>query len=328
MEVAMISKRSFLRLIVVGAGLGRAGLVHAQSYPTRLIKIVVPFPAGGPTDLMGRLAAQWLSSRLGQSVIVENQAGAGGTIGSRTVARASADGYTLLLGGTNSNAISPAFYKNLDYDPIGDFVPVACIAIDSSALIVTPAVPANTLEEFIQFAKNNPDKLSCGAPIGIAPHVMVAYFIAKTGTKMVLVPYKGGAPLITDLLAGQVQMTFGAKSAYLPHIQAGNMKALAVSSDARWPELPTVPTMRERGFTGFPGYQWFELLAPARTSATVIETLNAAINEGLASSEMRAGLAKLGVEAKIQTPGELRTALIDDARRWHAIVQSAEIKLE
>jgi tripartite-type tricarboxylate transporter receptor subunit TctC len=328
METTMINKRSFIRLIVVGAGLGRVGLVQAQSYPTRLIKIVVPFPAGGPTDLMGRLAAQCLSSHLGQSVIVENLAGAGGTIGSRTVARASADGYTLLLGGTNSNAISPAFYKDLDYDPIADFLPAACIAVDSSALIVTPAVPANTLEEFIQFAKNNPDKLSCGAPIGIAPHVLVAYFIAETGTKMTLVPYKGGAPLITDLLAGQVQMTFGAKSAYLPHIQSGKMKALAVTSDERWPELPTVPTMSERGFIGFPGYQRFELLAPARTSAIVIETLNAAINEGLASSEMRAALARLGVEAKIQTPGELRTALIDDARRWETIVKSAGIRLE
>jgi tripartite-type tricarboxylate transporter receptor subunit TctC len=328
MEVAMISKRSFLRLVVVGASLGRAGLALAQPYPTRLIKIVVPFPAGGPTDLMGRVAAQWLSSRLGQSVIVENQAGAGGTIGSRAVAHASADGYTLLLGGTNSNAISPAFYKNLDYDPVGDFVPVACVAIDSSAFMVAPSVPANTLGEFIQFAKNNPDKLSAGAPIGIAPHVTVAYFIAKTQAKIVLVPYKGGAPLITDLLGGQVQMTFGAKSAYLPHIRAGKMKALAVTSDARWPELPDVPTMSECGFTGFPGYQWFELLAPVRTPPSVIDTINAAINEGLVSGEMRAGLAKLGVEAKIQTPSELRTALIDDTRRWDAIVKSADIKLE
>jgi tripartite-type tricarboxylate transporter receptor subunit TctC len=324
----MISKRSFLGLIAFSGCLPGFGAAHAATYPNRLIKIVVPFPAGGPTDLMARLAGQRLSSSLGQNVIIENQPGAGGTIASHAVARASPDGYTLLLGGTNSNAITPAFYKNINYDPIRDFVPVASIAIDPSALVVAEAVPVKTVQEFIQYAKNNSDKVTCGAPLGIAPHVMVAFFIAQTAIKTVLVPYKGGTPLITDMLGGQVQMTFGGKSAYLPHIQSGKLRALAVTSDTRWPELPNVPTMKESGFAGFPSYQWYALLAPAQTPGAVIATLNGSINEGLASADMRAGLAKLGVEPRIQTPRELQAALIDEARRWDEILKSARIKID
>src|SRR5215813_9504230 len=200
-------RRQFIFLARAAAGaaiLPRSAWPQTQTYPSRLIKIVVPFPAGGPTDLMGRMAAQHLSSDLGQNVIVENVVGAGGTIGAQAVARANPDGYTLLLGGTNSNAITAALYKNLSYDPIKDFAPIAAVAVDSSVLVVTPTVPANTIQEFIQYLKSNPGKLTCGAPVGISPHAMVAFFMVRSGTQMVFVPYRGGAPLITDLLGGQV----------------------------------------------------------------------------------------------------------------------------
>jgi len=322
-------RRQFIQLIGAAAGavvLPRNAI--PQSYPNKVIKIVVPFPAGGPTDLMARVAGQYLSSALGQNVIVENVPGAGGTIGSQAVARAVPDGHTLLLGGTNSNAITPAFYKNLSYDPISDFTPIAAIAIDSSALLVTPAVPAGTIQEFIRHLKANPGKLTCGAPIGIAPHVMVAHFMIKSGTDMVFVPYRGGAPLITDLLGGQVQMTIGAKSVYLPHIQSGRLRALAVTSERRWSELQDVPTIRESGFADFPTYQWFDLLAPARTPVPIIEQLNITTNRGLQSADVQAGLAKLGVEARIHTPKELQAILREEAQQWNAIVKASGIKID
>jgi tripartite-type tricarboxylate transporter receptor subunit TctC len=275
----MITRRYLLSVSALALGLKGVGFAQAQSYPDRVIKLVVPFPAGGPTDIMARVAGQLVSSALGQNVVVENRPGAGGTIGSQDVARANPDGYTLLLGGTNTNAINAAIYKNLNYDPIKDFAPIASIAADSSALVVLPSIPAKTLQEFIGYLKANPGKLTCGAVLGIAPHVMVEYFKVITGTNMVFVPYKGGAALIPDLLAGQIQMTFGAKSFFLPYIQAGKLRSLAVTSDSRWPELPDVPTMHESGFPNFPAYQWFLVLAPAKTPLVVIEKLNAAIND-------------------------------------------------
>src|SRR5580698_1929572 len=185
----MITRRCVLlrSALTVAAGLP-INFAQAQSYPDRVIKLVVPFPAGGPTDIMARIAGQLVSSALGQNVVVENRPGAGGTIGSQDVARANADGYTLLLGGTNTNAINAAIYKNLNYDPVRDFTPVASIAVDSSALVISPSIPATTLHEFISYLKDNPGRLTSGAVLGIAPHVMVEYFKIVTGTSMVFVP--------------------------------------------------------------------------------------------------------------------------------------------
>jgi tripartite-type tricarboxylate transporter receptor subunit TctC len=324
-------RRQFIGLASAAAGaaiLPRSAWPQTQTYPSRLIKIVVPFPAGGPTDLMGRMAAQHLSSSLGQNVIVENVVGAGGTIGTQAVARANPDGYTLLLGGTNSNAISAALYKKLSYDPVRDFAPIASLAIESEALLVHPLVPVKTIQEFRDYLKANPGKITCGAVPGVMPYVMVAFFMVRSGTSMVLVPYRGAAPMITDLLSGHIQMTVLAKASALPHVQTAKLRALAVTSEARWAELPDVPTMREVGFADFPDYQWFGLLAPAGTPATVIDKLNASINSGLRSTELGATLAKLGLEAKMQTPQELQQLLLAEARQWDAIVTSTGIKID
>src|ERR1700733_5181457 len=324
----MFTRRYFLSASAVALGLSRTGFAQAQSYPDRTIKLIVPFPAGGPTDIMARVAGQLISAALGQNVVVENRPGAGGTIGSQDVAHANADGYTLLLGGTNTNAINAAIYKNLNYDPIRDFTAVASIAVDSSALVISPSIPAKTLHEFIGYLKDNPGKLTSGAVLGIAPHVMVEYFKIVTGTSMVFVPYKGGPALIPDLLSGQIQMTFGAKSLFLPYIQAGKLRPLAVTGDERWTELPGVPTMSQSGFANFPAYQWFLVLAPARTPVTVIDKLNAAINDGLKSSGTQAQLAKLGIEPRIRSRQDLANFMTDEARQWAKMVSSAAITLE
>jgi tripartite-type tricarboxylate transporter receptor subunit TctC len=324
----MLTRRCVLLASVLALSFNRAGFAQEQSYPDRPIKLVVPFPAGGPTDIMGRIAGQLVSSALGQSVVVENRPGAGGTIGSQDVARANADGYTLLLGGTNTNAINAAIYKNLAYDPVGDFTPVASIAVDSSALVISPSIPAKTVAEFVSYLKDNPGKLTCGAVLGIAPHVMVEYFKAVTGTRMVFVPYKGGPALIPDLLNDQIQMTFGAKSLFLPYIQSGKLRPLAVTGDERWTQLPDVPTMSQSGFANFPAYQWFLVLAPAKTPVTVIDKLNAAINEGLKSPDTQAQLAKLGIEPRIRSRQDLVKIMAEEAQQWAKLVSSADIKLE
>ena len=224
----------------------------AQSYPTRLIRIVVPFPPGGPTDVAARLVVQPLSETLGQSIIIENQAGAGGRTGSRYVARAAPDGYTLLLGGTNLNAIIAAIYKGLDYEPVRSFVPVAAIASDSMVMVVNPALPVKSVAELVAYAKAHPGKLKYGSAPGIASHLASELLKYRAGIDVPFIPYRGGAPAITDLLGGQIDVLFNNKSVLLALIEARKLRALAVTSDARWPELPEVPTMRESGFADFP----------------------------------------------------------------------------
>jgi len=325
----MTTRRAILlALLTFGCAAIVAGPSCVQTFPSRVSKIVVPFPAGGPTDLLARLVSQRLSSILGQGVIVENEPGAGGRTGSQAVARANPDGYTLLLGGTNSNAMTRALYKNLNYDPIKDFAPVASIATDSNALVITPSVPARTIGELVQYAKDNPGKLVSGAALGIFPHFALELLKVRTEIDMIFVPYKGGAPALTDLLGAQIHMGAAAKSVLLPYIQAGKIRALAVTSADRWPELPQVPTMHESGFAGYPSEIWFGLLAPAATPAPIVARLNTAINECLRSSEVRESFAKLGLEMKIGTPGDFAAAIAVDAREWEGIVKETGIRLE
>ena len=229
--------------------------------------------------------------RLGQNVVVENLAGAGGRIGTKAVAEAKPDGYTLLLGGTNINAVAAWLFSNPGFDPIKSFAPVATLTVDLMALAISPQVPADTFEQFVQHAKKNPGKLSYGAPPGIYIHYAAEFFKAKTGTDIVFVPYKGAAPMITDLLGGHIDMLFNNRSTLLTHFKARKLKALAVTSESRWPELPDTPTMTEVGIIGFPREVIFGLLAPAGTSTAIIDNLNHALNEGL---EIRGRARRLG----------------------------------
>jgi tripartite-type tricarboxylate transporter receptor subunit TctC len=301
---------------------------RAQSYPERTIKIVVPFPPGGPTDVAARLASQALAYKMTSNVVIENVAGAGGRIGAKHVADANKDGYTLLLGGTNVNAIFGAMYKNLGFDPLSSFAPIAAICADSMVLAIHPSVPADTVQELVQYAKEHPGKLSYGAVTGIYTHFASEYFKVKTGTDILHVPYKGGPLAITDLLGGHIQIVFNPKSTLLGPIKDGKLKGLAVTSDARWPELPNTPTMNEVGISGFPKDIAFGLLAPAGTPGAIIDQLNAAMNEGLRSDKVRASLQKIGLESRIGTAQDFAGMLAEQENVWRVVVEEAGIKAE
>jgi tripartite-type tricarboxylate transporter receptor subunit TctC len=300
----------------------------AESFPDRVIKIVVPYPPGGPADVAARLVAPPLTSKLGQSVIIENQPGAGGRTGAKAVAQASPDGYTLLLGGTNPNAIAQLLYRHLDFQPVKDFAAVALIGFDSNALVVHPAVPAKSVQELVQYAKANPGKLSSGATVGIGPHVCLELLRVRTGIDIIFVPYKGAAPAVADLLGGQIQIGMTSKAVLLPLIREGRLRALAVTSDVRWPELSDVPTLREAGLSGVPAYLWFGLLAPVRTPGAVIDKINAAVNEGLKAPEIKASIAKLGLEVRSMTSQQFGEKLADEARDWEAAVRESGVKID
>lgn len=307
---------------------GNAGVALAQAYPQKPIKLVVPFPAGGATDTAARVVAQGLSTKLGHAVVIENQGGAGGTIGARQVASAVPDGYTLLMAGPSITlGIAPLIYK-LDYDPREAFAPVASVAVDRVAMVVTPSLPVNTVQELVQYAKANPGRLNYGSAIGIVPHFIAEVFKRRTGTDIVHVPYRGGAPVIADLLGGQIQMTVNNKSVLLPHIRAGKLKALAVTGAERWRDLPDVPTLVEVGYMDGPFDALFGVVAPAGTPASTIDTLNGAFNEALRSSEVRESFARLGMEPVIGTPQEFATAMAHETPRWAEIVKSSGIKVE
>lgn len=300
---------------------------HASDYPERAIKIVVPFPAGGPTDVAARLIAQSLAAKFGKGVVVENHPGAGGRIGAKLVATATPDGYTLLLGGTNVNAIG-AIYTDLGFDPVKSFAPIAVVCVDSLAIALSPRVPANNFKEFVQYAKEHPGQLKYGASPGIYTQFAGEYFKLKTGTDILFVPYKGGAPAVTDALGGHIEMVVNNKSNLLPQFKDGKLKALAVTSRDRWPELPQTPTMREVGVLGFPQEVLFGLLAPAGTPQAIVIQLNGAINEALQSAEVRASLDGIGVDARIGTPDEFATALDDQAREWKRVIEETGIQVE
>jgi tripartite-type tricarboxylate transporter receptor subunit TctC len=318
-------KRLCAIVVVLAASIAGA---TAQTYPDRPIKVMVPYPAGGPTDTVARTVSQALSTDLGQNLIVENQSGAGGRIAMKAVARGAPDGYTLFLGGTNNNAITPALYKDLDFDAVKDFAPVAAIAADSLVLVVNPNVPVKTLPELIVYAKANPGKLTSGGGVGISPHFLLEFVRIKSGTQIQFVPYRGAAPAMTDAISGQIQIHASAKVLLLPQIQAGKLRALVVASATRWPELPDVPTLKEVGMDGFPTDVWYGLLAPAGTPAPVIAKLNATMNARLKTAELQSALAKLSLDPRPMSPQEFGHVLVEDMRHWGALAEQTGIKLK
>lgn len=300
---------------------------NGSEYPERTIKIVVPFPAGGPTDVAARLIAQSLATQFGKGVVVENHPGAGGRLGAKVVATATPDGYTLLLGGTNVNAIG-AIYSDLGFDPVRSFAPIGIVCVDSLAIAISPRVPASDFGEFVQYAKDHPGKLKYGASPGIYTQFAGEYFKLKTGTDILFVPYKGGAPAVTDALGGHIEMVVNNKSNLLPQFKDGKLKALAVTSKDRWPELPQTPTMGEVGVLGFPQEVLFGLLAPAGTPQAIVTKLNGAVNEALQTAEVRASLEGIGVEARIGTPQAFAKALDEQAREWKRVIEETGIQVE
>jgi tripartite-type tricarboxylate transporter receptor subunit TctC len=295
-----------------------------------LIKIVAPFPAGGPTDVLARLMADELSTALGQPVMVENRpGGAGGTLGVRVVAGAEPDGYTLLLSNLGSLTITPSIYSTLDYDPIRSFAPIAILTASPMVLVVSPAVPSSSMQELVAYAKANPGKINFASPgVGTQPHILGELFKSTAGIDMLHVPYRGAAAAITGLLAGQVQVYFETTTVLLPHIEAGTMRPLAVLSAARFPLLAAIPTSAESGYPTLKATLWSGMLAPAGTPRAVLEKLNAAINDGLRSADMQVTLKKLGAEARGGTSQEFAAFLASEVQRWAAIIAATRIKPE
>jgi tripartite-type tricarboxylate transporter receptor subunit TctC len=314
------------RRCVLAASL--AGLVRpagAASYPERVIKLIVPFAPGGPVDVMARLVAQDLSARFGQPVVVENRPGAGGTLASKLVATAEPDGYTLLFASAGSLAISPSLYKNLGYDPVGGFAPVAIVANHPIAMAVHPSVPVHSVKELVDYAKANPGVLNFGAAPGTPPHLMVDLFCSLSGIKMVFVPYKGAAPALTDLLAGQVTALPADIPVLISQIKGGNLISIGQASNKRDAILPDVPTLTEQGYPNTDASNWYGLLAPAKTPAAVITKINSAVNAALKDPATRDKLVQAGATPVGDTPESFGTFLKAEYDKWGRVVKERGI---
>jgi tripartite-type tricarboxylate transporter receptor subunit TctC len=321
---------AFIRSAVLAFGvcLGVTNQGHAQTYPSRLIKLLLPYTAGSPNDVIARLIAPALSSRLRQPVIIDNRPGGGTTIGVKAAMSAEPDGYTLLFSNTPTHVIVPLASKSFSYDPVKDFVPIAAVASTSLVLVVSESVPAGTLAEFIAYAKANPGKLNFGFGQGTLPHLVGEAFKLATATEIVSIPYRGGAQAMTDMLGGRIQMNFGTGVTLLPLIRQGRIKALAVTSPSRNPELPDVPTMAESGLPDLTTVTFYGLLGPAGTPAEVVTRLNAEVNESLKAPDLAASMAKVGFSPTGGSPQEFAALIAEQLRRWAAVVQSTGFQME
>jgi tripartite-type tricarboxylate transporter receptor subunit TctC len=300
--------------------------LHAQNYPDRPVKIIVPTVAAGTVDLVTRVMANDLSQNFGNKFFIENRSGAGNTLGSRDVAHSDPDGYTLLMSSASGQVISPLIYKDAGYDPLTSFAPIAPYAEGSVILVVNPSLPFRSVADLVAYAKANPEKLSYGsAGTGTVPHLTAELFKSAAGIAMVHVPYRGGALSIQDVIAGNLQLTFEASSPLLAHIGSGQLRALAVLSAKRIPELPDVPTMGEAGYPGVLTTSWTGLFAPAGTDAGIVQKLNAAINASLQTAATRQVLARLGNVPKGGTPQDLTTLMAADIKKWTPIVKALDL---
>jgi tripartite-type tricarboxylate transporter receptor subunit TctC len=321
-----LPRRKFLHLAAGAAALPAVSrIARAQAYPSRPVRIIVPFPAGQATDSIARLMGQSLSERLGQPFVIENRTGAGGNIGTEAVVHAPPDGYTLLLVGLSS-AFNTTLYKKLNFDFIRDIAPVASIGGSPYVMVVNPSVPAKTVSEFIVYARANPGKINMASSgNGSVSHVFGELFKMTTGVDLVHVPYRGG--YVPDLLGGQTQVVFGTIASCIQLIGAGKLRALAVTTATRSPVLPDVPAMGEY-VPGYEASQWYGLGAPKNTPAEIVNKLNSAINSGLADPKLIERLADLGVDPVAITPADFGKLIADDTEKWGKAIRAANIKAE
>jgi tripartite-type tricarboxylate transporter receptor subunit TctC len=299
------------------------------TYPSKPIRIIVPFTPGGSPDVLARTIGQKITESTGAAVVIENVPGAGGTIGADRVAKAQADGYTLLMGHVGTLAVAPAVYPNLPYDPIKSFAPVAWVAKVPNVLAVHPSMPANNVAELVKYLKANPGKVNYGSGgNGSAAHLAMEYFKLSTQTFVVHVPYRGTAPSVTDAVAGQIQMVFTGAPALIPMVKAGKLRAIAVSSPKRLDSLPDVPTVAESGVKGLEGFeadQWYGLVAPAGTPTAVVQKLNQVVNANLSTPEMVVRLKTEGATATPTTPEAFGQLIQREIKRWRPVVLNAKI---
>ena len=301
-----------------------AASAHAQSaYPDRPIKVIVPYPPGGITDIVGRSIADRMGRELGQTVIVENKAGAGGTIGASEAARAKADGYTLFIGTSATNGTNPSTMANLQYDAVKDFTPVALVAAAPLMIIISPNVPAKTLSEFIEHARANPGKVSYATTgTGGSVHLTTEQFAMQTGIKMAHVPYRGSSPALTDLIGGHVDVMFDNVPSAAPLAESGKVRALAVTSQARSALAPDVPTVAETAVPGFDSASWIAIYAPAGTPAPIVQALNNAANKGLTDPALLATFKKAGLSPMGGSPKVLADHQATEIEKWAGVVKA------
>jgi tripartite-type tricarboxylate transporter receptor subunit TctC len=312
-------------LAAIFALLALATAAVAQTYPTKPIRLIVPFTPGSPVDASARVIAKEMQARLGQSIVLDNRPGAGTTLGAKAAAGAEPDGYTLLY---ISNGHVFGLYNDPGYDTVKSFAPVATVAGWSQLLVVSSGIPVKTVSELVAYAKANPGKVTFGFGLGTPPQIMGEYLKALTGADIVSVPYRGGVQAITDMLGGRIHMYFGPVLNLLPHIREGKVRPLATTSATRYPDLPDVPTVAESGFPQLELNAWTGILAPAGSPATVVDTLNAAVNDGLRSAELQKGFASMSFDTKVMSPAEFAAFFAAEARRWPPIIKAAGIKPE
>jgi tripartite-type tricarboxylate transporter receptor subunit TctC len=307
-----------------------APLAHAQVWPTKPLRVVVPFTAGGSTDTVARIMSEKLTTRLGQPVIVDNKPGAGGAIGSDFVAKSPPDGYTLLVGTSSTVAIAPHVYKKLPYDPTRDLMPISLLGTADIIVVVNAAnVPARSVKELIAYAKANPGKVTfASGGNGSISHLLGEYFNSMAGVKTLHVPYKGDAQMVTDLIGGQVDIAFGTAVAWLPHIKSGKVVALAVTNPKRSTTMTDLPTIAEAGVPGYDAVQWFGILAPTGTPPDVVQRLSTEIRAILALPEVRTKFSELGFDVVGDTPAEFAAFVRAEDAKWKKIAEISGTKLD
>lgn len=316
-----------LKLFVATVGLLVSVGVGAQDYPSKALRMIVPFPPGGVTDIVARAVAAKLSIELGQSVVVENRAGASGVIGAEAGARSPADGYTLVMGNISTLAINPVTFAKLPYDPIASFDPISMVAIQPLIIAVHPSLPVNSLSELVQFAKNQPGKLNYGTA-GSSIYLAVEFFSAATGIKMNHIPYKGSAPALTDLIGGQVQVLFDPFSSIYPHVASGKVRALAVTTDKRSATAPMLPTVAESGNANFDVSSWQGIVVPAGTPKAVIQRLNRDLVKVLSTPEMKERFSQYSAVTAASTPEQFSSYIKEEIARWKKVAVDAGVKPE
>ena len=325
----MKSKNTFaLAAIALCSAFAFTGAAHAQ-YPTKPIKIVVPFPAGGTTDILARAVAADLQKAFGQAVVVENKAGAGGNIGSDSVAKSSPDGYTLLMGTVGTHAINVSLYPKMPYDAVKDFAPVSLVAGVPNVLVASPSFPVNSVKDLVDAAKKAPDKITfASSGSGTSIHLSGELFKQLAGVQMTHVPYKGSSAALPDVISGQVNVMFDNAPSVIQHIRGGKLKAIAVTSDKRSPALPGVPTIAESGLPGFEASSWFGVLAPAATPKDIVDKLSGAIAKSLQTPEMKERLAGQGAVAVGNTPEQFSAHIKSEIDKWSKVVKASGAKVD
>src|SRR5882724_2212355 len=311
------------------AALAVAAPAHAQGYPAKPVRMIVAYPPGGGTDIVGRMLAQKLGESLGQSVVVENRGGASGNIGTELAARAVPDGYTVLMGNVAPNAINVSLFRTLPFDPIADFAPVSLVASTPNILVVHPSTAARTVGEVIALAKSRPGALNfASAGVGSSSHLAGELFRVLAGADIVHVPYKGAGPALVDVLSGQVQLYFATMPAAMPHVRSGKLVPVAVTSARRSQALPGLPTIAESGVSGYEASTWYGLLAPARTPGAAVARLHEGVVKILADAAVREKLADQGFEPVGDSPGEFAAYIKSEIAKWGKVIRDAGIRPE